>query len=153
MTTGHRAAAHPQGLTAVGLIDNDDPETGIGGLTRFAGMPVDETTVLAACTWWGDANLDGVVDSNDYDRIDTNWILLTQEGRVPEGGFRWAVGDFNYDGTIDSNDYDRIDNAFLLSGGASCGGGPAATPEPASAALALVGLALAARQGHRLRRR
>ncbi len=32
-----------------------------GGLTEFAGVVVDETTVLAAYTPWGDANLDRVV--------------------------------------------------------------------------------------------
>jgi len=117
-------------------IDNSDPDIKIGGLTEFAGVPVDGTSVLAACTWWGDANLDDIVDSNDYDRIDTNWLLWTQQGRVPDGGFRWAVGDFNYDGTIDSNDYDKIDNAWLLSGGVHLAGRMAARPDPLAPAAA-----------------
>jgi len=130
--TSSAAAAHAQGLTAVGVIDNSDTELGIGGLTTFGGVAVDETSVLAGYTWWGDANLDGIVDSNDYDRIDNAWLLWTQEGRVPDGGFRWAVGDFNYDGTIDSNDYDKIDNAWLLSEGApvAAGAGSLAGPDP-----------------------
>jgi len=148
------AAGHPQHLTAIGIIDNSDTELGIGGLAAFAGRPVSLEAVLVGYCWYGDANLDGIVDSNDYDRIDTNWILWTQEGRLPEGGFRWAVGDFNYDGTIDSNDYDKIDNAWLLSGGAPVGAGtPVPTPEPASAALLLMGVALLARRPRRLRRR
>jgi len=126
--TSSTAAAHPRGLTAVGIIDNSDPEPGIGGLATFGGVAVDETSVLVGYTWYGDLNMDGVLDSNDYDLIDRTWVLWTQEGRVPKGGFRWAVGDLNYDNTIDSNDYDLMDRAWLLSereplGGA---GGPVA---------------------------
>ena len=138
--TSFRAARDPQRLKAVAVIDNMDPETGVGGLSEFAGKPVDETAVIVAYTWYGDANLDGVVDTNDYDRINTNWLLWTAEGIVPEGGFRWAVGDFNYDGTIDTNDYDKINNAWLLSGSAPLGGAtPSPTPEPATLALLAAG--------------
>jgi len=138
--TSSAAAAHAQGLAAVGVIDNSDPETGIGSLTEFGGVPVDETCVLAAYTWWGDINLDGVVDSNDYDRIDTNYVLWTREGRVPDGGFRWAVGDLDHDNTIDSNDYDRIDRAFVLQDGPAAAGGAArpATPAPAPSETVLL---------------
>jgi len=147
------AAAHPLGLTAVGLIDNNDPETGIGGLTEFAGEPVSLESVLARYTWWGDANLDGILDSNDYDRVDTNFVLWNKDGTVPDGGFRWAVGDFDGDGTIDSNDYDLIDKAYMLSAGGPAGSGtPVPTPEPASAALVMAGLAWVARRVCRLRR-
>jgi len=45
-----------------------------------------EETRVDAIYYYGDLNLDGVVDSNDYDRIDTNWLLWTQEGRMPDGG-------------------------------------------------------------------
>jgi len=147
------AAAHSQGLTAVGIIDNSDPETGIGGLAEFAGETVSLESVLATYTWWGDANLDGILDSNDYDRVDTNYVLWTKDGTVPDGGFRWAVGDFDGDGTIDSNDYDLIDKAYMLSAGGPAGSGtPVPTPEPASAALVMAGLAWVARRVCRLRR-
>jgi len=128
------AAAHAQDLTALGVIDNSDPDVKIGGLSHLDGVPVDPTSVLVKYTWWGDANLDGVVDSNDYDMIDNAWLLWTQEGKAPEGGFRWAVGDFNYDGVIDSNDYDRIDSAWLLQGGALGGGEPVAATTPSAPA-------------------
>ena len=125
------AAADAQHLTALGMVDDAEAES-----------------VVVRYTWWGDANLDGKVDSNDYDRIDTSWLLYGEGGSTPPGGFRWAVGDFNYDGRIDSNDYDKIDTAWLRSGGAVLAGGmPAPAPEPATLALlALGGAALAARR-------
>ena len=128
-------------LTALGVIDNRDTEPGIGGLTDLEGEPVPADSVIVRYTWWGDADLDGKVDSNDYDRIDTNWLFQTPNPR-------WSMGDFNYDGLIDSNDYDKIDTAWLLSGGGILAdGAPMPTPEPATLSLlALGGLAMAARR-------
>jgi len=128
--TSSAAAAEDRALTAVGVLDNAD--AGLGGRESFLGEDVDATSILARYTWWGDADLNGVVDSNDYDRIDNAWLLWTREGVGPEGGFRWAVGDFNYDGTIDSNDYDLIDRAWLLQTGSlptGAGSSGAAAPQ------------------------
>ncbi len=108
------AAASGRRITAVGVLDNTDAD--FGGRDSFLGEDVDPTSILARYTWSGDADLNGVVDSNDYDRIDTTWLLWMHEGRAPDGGFRWAVGDFNCDGTINSNDYDLIDRAWVLRG-------------------------------------
>ena len=134
--TSREAAADPDKLTAVGVLDNADP--GAGGKTEFAGQAVDASSVLVAYTWWGDANLDGIVNSNDYDRIDSNWLLQTPNPR-------WATGDFNYDGVINSNDYDKIDTAWLLSGGATLAGAvlPMPAPEPATLALLAAGAPVA----------
>ena len=135
--TSADAATQPDRLTAVGVLPNTDEK--VGGKTTFEGEPVDATTVLAAYTWWGDANLDGVVDANDYDVIDKMFLFTP----VPDNT-GWWTGDFTYDGVIDANDYDRIDKAFLfqtgpLGGGAD--GGPAApTPEPATLILVAAGV-------------
>jgi len=151
--TSAEARDNSQLTTGLAIIANDDPlsETSppkVGGLSHLEGVPVDPTSILIKYTWTGDANLDGVINSNDYDLIDTAWMLWSNEGRVPEGGFRYAVGDFNYDGIINSNDYDMIDRAWVLSEGAPCGGGaPLPTPEPATLSLlALGGLALVRRR-------
>ena len=166
-------------LAAVGVIDNTDPN--VGGKTTFMGQNVpDATSILVRYTWWGDANLDGVVNSNDYDCIDTNWLLYGNGQGTPPGGFRWSVGDFNYDGVINSNDYDKIDAAWLLQGSPLVAAdgpygfvpptaevdfavGPPATlgvvPEPATlvllaaGALAVVGRAVTPRRSSGGRRR
>jgi len=149
--TSSSAAGHSQRLTALGVIDNSDPDPKIGDMPDLEGVPVSAESVLVKHTWWGDANLDGVVNSNDYDMIDTAWLLWTNEGRLPEGGFRWAVGDFNYDGLINSNDYDKIDNSWTLQGGPMGGAEPApaavdALPEAGVAAWAAAELSTAAPQ-------
>ncbi len=135
------AAADLDRLTALGILDNANPEA--GGKTTFEGEPVDATSVLVKFTWWGDANLDGVVDANDYDVIDKMFLFPP----VPDNR-GWWTGDFNYDGVIDANDYDLIDRAFLLQRGTLAAGDVAApTPEPATLALVILGAAaLAARR-------
>jgi hypothetical protein len=152
--TSSAAAGHTQSLTALGVLDNSDPDIKLGGLTSLEGLPVDLSSVLVKYTWYGDANLDGVVDSNDYDMIDNAWLLWTTQETIPEGGFRWGVGDFNYDGVIDSNDYDKIDNAFMLQGaplGGVTTGGSVPTPEPASLLLLGLGAAVALARKRRSR--
>jgi len=137
------AAADAGLLTAVGVLDNSDPD--VGGKTTFAGETVDATSVLVKYTYWGDANLDGVVDANDYDIIDRNFLFPPAPGNTG-----WWTGDFTYDGAIDANDYDRIDRAFLFQGAPLTGGGAVPTPEPATLALlALGGAALMARRKRR----
>ena len=128
------AATEDRQLTAIGLLDNTDPK--VGGKTEFAGEEIDASSILLKYTWWGDANLDGIVDANDYDVIDRNYLFM------PHPEAPWFTGDFDYDGVIDANDYDRIDKAYLFQSGPLAGAGaaaPAATPEPATLALVALG--------------
>jgi len=82
---------------------NDD---GAGNAPRsdFAGYHVDLNSILLKCTWDGDADLDGVVNADDYFQIDSGFI--TQKPG-------WYNGDFNYDGLVNADDYFLIDSAFL----------------------------------------
>jgi hypothetical protein len=110
------------------------------GITSFAGQSIDNTTVLFGLTYYGDTNLDGLVNVADLG----NWATHRQQ----PGG--WADGDFNYDGFIDVMDLG------LLAGNWQRGGpplplrSPAPLPEPASAlgALAMLMLGLR-RRSHR----
>jgi hypothetical protein len=59
--------------------------------------------VLVKYTYYGDANLDGIVNGADYQQIDNGFGMhLTG----------WSNGDFNYDGVVDGSDYSLIDNTF-----------------------------------------
>ncbi|MDB5326130.1 MAG: hypothetical protein JWM57_1699, partial [Phycisphaerales bacterium] len=107
---------------------------------------VNAVTLLA--TLYGDADLDGKVDFNDF--------LALQNGFNQPGAF--SDGDFNYDGLVDFNDFLALQNNF----GQSVNGVSAtitrqevaamtafasAVPEPGSfASLALAGLTLLRRR-------
>jgi autotransporter-associated beta strand protein len=121
---------------AVGVAVNDFALLG-GGQTgaiysTFDGQDVGVNDVLVKYTYFGDADLDGAVTTNDYFQID-NGFLGSKTG--------WINGDFDYDGAVTTNDYFLIDNAFLGQGAAlvpaalgSAGAlsGVTAVPEPAS---------------------
>ena len=126
-------AAH---VSAVGVIRN----VGADGVTplvaSFDGVAVSAADVLARFTYYGDANLDGVVDAADYVAVDVGSVT---------GLTGWANGDFNYDGVVDGSDYAVMDNAFNQQPAtASPAAVVAAVPEPTAglavaAALGLIG--------------
>ena len=135
--------------TGLAVADNTDTLLGLADLEGVA-LDGDGSDVLVKFTWYGDVNLDGVVDAADYAVMDQSWNNGTQS---PAGGgaWRWACGDVNYDGIVDAGDYALIDgvwnnyNAQVLGADGpapvgSAGGMP--TPEPAT--LALLGLGAAA---------
>jgi autotransporter-associated beta strand protein len=86
-----RVAADP--TLAIGIMENRKPD-GTPYYTNFRGQAVDNTAVLLAVTYGGDANLDGKVDVVDLGILATNW-----QGT----GKNWSTGDFNYspDGKVD----------------------------------------------------
>ena len=104
--TSSAAAADARRLTAVGVVQDVTTPGGSTALyPTFAGQPAAATDVIARLTYYGDANLDGVVNGADYARIDAGY-----NGHGTLTG--WANGDFNYDGRVDGSDYTLIDNAF-----------------------------------------
>ena len=103
------------------------------GTRAWAGQTVDPGTILIMYTKAGDADLSGVVDSDDYFRIDTGFSSSLK------GYFN---GDFDLNGRIDGDDYFLIDRSYSRAGGAGGGAFAAVTavPEPAVAtALLLAG--------------
>ena len=100
--TSSAAAADATRRTAVGVLPNAAPG---GGTVRgnFDGVAVDATAVLLKYTYYGDANLDGVVSAADYTRADAGFV---------NGLTGWANGDANYDGVVDGSDYSLIDTVF-----------------------------------------
>jgi autotransporter-associated beta strand protein/probable HAF family extracellular repeat protein len=114
--------------TAVGLAVNDLALLGKGQngaiYSSFDGLDVGVNDVLVKYTYFGDADLDGAVTTNDYFQID-NGFLGKKRG--------WINGDFDYDGAVTTNDYFLIDNAFL-------GQGAALVPAALGSATALSGV-------------
>jgi hypothetical protein len=64
---------------------------------------VDDTAVLIKYTWSGDADLTGVVELADYNRLAFNF---GESGRI------WSDGDFNFDGTVDLTDFNLMSPNF-----------------------------------------
>ena len=110
-------------------------------------------TVTVMQTLYGDANLDGMVNSADLTLLSQHWKAAGD----------WATGDFNYDGVVNSADLTRLSQnwkaaiAGMSFGDALAAAGLAGTPVPEPGTLALfMSAALAAGAGvpiRRLRRR
>jgi autotransporter-associated beta strand protein len=103
------AASHP-GMT-LGYAEASD----VLGLTNsqtaaFDGQTIDSTTTLVRYTHYGDANLDGKVDVNDFN--------LFLDGFVNSSANSWSQGDFTYDGKVDlGNDFSLFLSSYLEAGG------------------------------------
>jgi hypothetical protein len=153
--TSVSAAADTTHLLAVGIIQNNQSGTALfaAGHT-FDGILPGAGDLLVKTTYYGDANLDGGVNSSDYSLIDNGFLT---------GLSGWYNGDFNYDGVINGSDYTLIDNAFNVQGGSMSAiiadqtaeptaliSDSTAVPEPAS--LGLLGIGVAALLGHRRRK-
>jgi autotransporter-associated beta strand protein len=66
------------------------------GISQFLGTNVQPSDIVIRWARFGDANLDGVVNLNDFNRLASNF---GQSNKV------WATGDFNYDGTVNLADF------------------------------------------------
>ncbi len=154
--TSSAATADTTHLTALGVIQNTVDGSSTNGTalySTFNGVAVYSNYVLIGYTYYGDANLDGQVDSSDYTLIDGAYLNNQNSSGPKLTG--WYNGDFNYDGLTNGSDYTLIDNAFNNQGSNLGGGvaaeiaqvtaqlsGPAGTsavPEPAT--LSLLGVA------------
>ena len=87
------SAAASKPATALGYA-----EASTVGANSLAG-PTDSTSVIVAYTLTGDANLDGVVNTIDFN-------MLAADFNSRSGS--WTGGDFNYDGVVNAEDFDAI---------------------------------------------
>jgi hypothetical protein len=117
--------------TTLGYIDNSQLH-----LTSFENQPVTNTSVMIKYTWIGDANLDGIVNSDDLS-------LLTKGSQNHLTG--WYNGDFNYDGIINADDF----ALFALGNLEQTGQLLPAVPEPTFSGLAALSLLAISRRSKR----
>ncbi len=103
-------------LTSVGVAQNADL-----GYSSFGGVSVGSADTLVMYTYAGDANLDGVINGDDYFQIDSAF---------PQQLHGWFNGDFNYDGVINGDDYFTIDSNFPMQGAAFPVGSGVASASP-----------------------
>jgi hypothetical protein len=66
---------------------------------------VDSTAVLVKYVYAGDANLDGTVDTVDFNLLAANFS---------QSGKNWTDADFNFDGAVDSVDFNLLASNFSL---------------------------------------
>jgi hypothetical protein len=121
------AAASAPSNHPTALGNAEAPELGV---TNFMGQSVDATAVLVRYTLGGDANLDGFVDTLDFN------LLAASFGRT---GRHWNNGDFNYDGGVNTVDFNNLAANFGLniSGFAAPAIG-ADVPEPCAAVASII---------------
>ncbi len=93
--------------SAARLASNKALGIRVAASATFDGQTVASSDVLVKYTYFGDANLDGVVNGSDYTLIDNGFNSHL---------IGWLNGDFNYDGVVNGDDYTVIDDAFNTQG-------------------------------------
>jgi hypothetical protein len=116
------AAAASAHRTALGYA-----EASSLGIGTFAGQVVDASAICIRYTYSADANLDGTVDTLDFNSLAANF---GGTGKV------WSQADFNFDGKVDTLDFNALATNFGQSLPIQVGGSTVATvPEPAMIAM------------------
>ena len=100
------------------------------GVTTFDGQPVTGSTVLVKYTYAGDANLDGIVNAQDFDALAAHYGTSSDV---------WTQGDFNYDGTVNTIDFNVLASNYNLNIAPAAPVLGTLVPEPAFCGVAAVG--------------
>lgn len=98
----------PGGFATLAVFLNNTGD-GTRIVSSIGGMATEASDVIVMFTWNGDANVDGIVNADDYFLIDSGFITQNTG---------WYNGDFNHDGAVNADDYFLIDSAFIGQTGA-----------------------------------
>jgi hypothetical protein len=108
----------PNGLTAVGIVDENDLgnvypanyTVAGGGTGTWMGQPIADTNnVLVRLTYYGDGNDDGVVNRLDVTALSQGYSGLA-------GYVGWSDGDYTYSGDIGKIDVSLLAQSYLFQG-------------------------------------
>ena len=105
--TSLAARNNPVHNTTLGILSGAE-FTSVGGGGSFFGEPYAATDTLVRYTFYGDTDFNGVVNFDDYGRIDAGFNL---------GRTGWLNGDFDLNGHVNFDDYSLMDLAFNTQGG------------------------------------
>lgn len=104
IVTSQTLAKLPSQLATLGVVEASGVVNfGASTTAVWRGETVDQSSVLVAYTFAGDANLDGAINGDDYFAIDVGFSSHAHS---------YFNGDFNYDGHIDADDYFLIDSSY-----------------------------------------
>src|SRR5262249_49984110 len=106
--TSSFARNNPRRNTTLGLMESRDFKSIFGNAAPVDGQSTDNTALLVKYTYYGDTDLNGTVDFDDFTRAD--------------GGFNnrragWSNGYFDGSGSLDFDDFTLIDLGFNTQGG------------------------------------
>src|SRR5207248_6568214 len=97
------------------------------GITSFSDKSFDDSALLIRYTFTGDSNLDGTVNSNDFNALANHFNQLNKS---------WVDGDFNNDGIVNALDFNAVATNFGQSLPASSALA-SLVPEPALASVCI----------------
>jgi autotransporter-associated beta strand protein len=120
ITNAYNGGAWDQPGITSSLANSGQFAVGYGEASALSSIPpafgtVDSTSVLFRHTRYGDADLDGVVNLNDFNRLAANFGA---------SGAVWTQGDFDYDTNVNLQDFNRLAANFGLAAA-----GPTVTPQ------------------------
>jgi hypothetical protein len=127
--TSSLAAADSSGTLSIGVGNADDE--GLTG-TLVGNHVLAATDTLVLLTISGDADLNGIVNVDDYN---------TLRGFYGQTNATWEMGDFNYDGVVNADDYNTLRGFYNQSSplAPDLTGAAGAVPEPATMVLLALG--------------